>query len=406
MTEIPDFTDGAAFDDPWEAYRWLRDNDPVFWDERSQVWVISRHADVLDISRTPTLYCSKHGVRPVRPNPLSILTMDDPEHTQQRAIINRGFTPRQTRRLEPHIRELANRILDEVQSRGEIDFVTDFAIHVPLIVIAELMGLDPEARDKLHRWSDDMMAGEGRDESDPLRATSMGAAMEYVAYISELIEDRRVSPREDLISILTGAFDEGTLNTGSGTTVERSETTLESNDLLLFLVTLLVAGNETTRNAISGGMAAFSRFPEEQQRLIDHPELIDTAVDELIRYVSPVLSFSRTVTEDHELHGKRLRADDKVLLLYQSANRDERVFSEPDTLRIDRSPNPHLAFGFGPHYCLGANLARLEVKVVFEELFKRLPDIRVPEGQSFTRAQNALVIAIEHLPTVFTPAGV
>ena len=191
MTEIPDFTDGAAFDDPWDAYRWLRDNDPVFWDERSKLWVISRHEDVLNISRTPSLYCNKHGVRPVRPNPLSILTMDDPEHTQQRSIINRGFTPRQVRRLEPHIRQLANEIIDDVQGRGEIDFVVDFAIHVPLIVIAELMGLDPSARMKLFRWSDDMMAGEGKPEDHPARATSMAAAMEYVAYISELIDQRR-----------------------------------------------------------------------------------------------------------------------------------------------------------------------------------------------------------------------
>lgn len=357
------------------------------------------------VSRHPELYCSKHGVRPRHATPLSILTMDDPEHQQQRSIINRGFTPRQVRRLAPHIREITDEILDEIQGRGEIDFVTDFAIHVPLIVIAELMGLDPSMRKQLHRWSDDMMAGEGRGPDDPSSQHSAQAAMEFVEYLLPLIEERRANPREDLISILTGAFDEGTLDTGSATTLEQSGE-LESDDLLLFLIALLVAGNETTRNAISGGLAAFSRFPEERERLIANPELIDTAVEEIVRYVSPVLSFSRTVTADHELCGKRLKEGDTVLMLYQSANRDALVFDDPDTFRIDRNPNPHLAFGFGPHYCLGANLARLEIKIVFEELFARLRDIRVADPAALRRADNALVIAIEQLPAVFTPVRV
>jgi len=229
--------------------------------------------------------------------------------------------------------------------------------------------------------------------------------MEFIEHVRPLIEERRANPREDLISILTGAFDEGTLDTGSATTLERSGG-LEGDDLLIFLITLLVAGNETTRNAISGGLLAFSRFPEERERLIRHPELIDTAVEEIVRYVSPVLSFSRTVTTDHDLCGKRLKKGDKVLMLYQSANRDAAVFDDPDTFRIDRDPNPHLAFGFGPHYCLGANLARLEIKIVFEELFARLRDIRVANGATLERADNALVVAIERLPAVFTPVRI
>jgi cytochrome P450 len=171
----------------------------------------------------------------------------------------------------------------------------------------------------------------------------------------------------------------------------------------MFLCILVVAGNETTRNAISGGLLAFSRFPEQKAKLLANPELIDLAVDEIVRYVSPVISFTRTVTADHELHGQHLKEGDKVLILYQSANRDETVFDDPDEFRIDRSPNPHLGFGIGPHFCLGANLARLEVKVVFEELFRRLDDIVVPDGTVPERADNALVLAIEHLPAVFTP---
>ena len=400
-----DINDGRLYDDPWATYRWLRDNDPCHWDERNQIWVVSRHEDVAYVSRTTDLYCSKHGVRPKVAAPMSLISMDEPEHTRQRRLINKGFTPRQVKRLEPHIRDLSNQIIDEIKDRGEIDFVEDFAIHVPLIVIAELMGLDPDGRQNLYRWSDAMMSGDGHtDPDDPVLHAAAQAFGEYVEYLLPIIEARRGEPREDLISILTGAFDEGALDGGDAVAVQ-GDGELTSDELIMFLCILVVAGNETTRNAITGGLKAFSDFPDQKQKLLDDPELIDLAVDEIVRYVSPVISFCRTVTADHEFHGKRLRTDDKVLILYQSANRDERVFDRADDFVVDRDPNPHLGFGIGPHFCLGANLAKLEVKVVFQELFARLRDIRVKDGASAQRGDNALVLAIEHLPAVFTPAG-
>lgn len=401
-TTIPDFTLPSAYDDPWEAYRWLRNNDPVHWSDEGQIWICSRHAEVNHVSRRADLYSTKHGVRPRNPVPLSILTMDDPEHFEQRSIVSRGFTPRQVKRLAPHVREITQELVDTIKARGEIEFVSDFAIHIPLIVIAELIGLDPSMRDTLHRWSDAMMGGEGRGPGDPELDAAAEAATEFIVYVSGLIEERRAEPREDLISILTGAFDEGSLDTTKGTTLADEER-MEAGDLLMFLITLMVAGNETTRNAISGGLMAFSQFPDQRDLLIERPELIDTAVDEIIRFVSPVLSFTRTANEDHELAGKQVKAGDRLLLLYQSANRDETVFEAPDELRIDRSPNPHLAFGAGPHFCLGANLARLEVRTVFEELFTHLHDIRVAEGEGPSRAASSLVLGIERLPAVFTP---
>jgi cytochrome P450 family 142 subfamily A polypeptide 1 len=398
-----DVNDGRFYDDPWEAYRWLRDHDPCHWDAKNELWVISRHEDVSAVSRNPELYCSKYGVRPKVAAPMSIISMDEPEHTRQRRLINKGFTPRQVKRLEPHIRDLTNQIIDEIRARGEIDFVEDFAIHVPLIVIAELMGLDPDGRQRLYRWSDAMMSGDGHtDPDDPVLQAAAAAFAEYVEYLIPIIEDRRRNPREDLISILTGAFDEGALDGGDAIAV-KGDDELTSDELLMFLCILVVAGNETTRNAITGGLKAFSDFPDQKEKLLDHPELLDLAVDEIVRYVSPVISFTRTVTRDHELHGRSLKAGDKVLLLYQSANRDERVFDAPDEFRVDRDPNPHLGFGIGPHYCLGANLAKLEIKVVFEELFRRLRDIRVKPGAQLQRADNALVLAIEHLPAIFSP---
>ncbi len=419
MSEI-DFCSSDVYDDPWEIYRWLRGEDPFHRDSINDLWVVSRHADVSHISRNPDVYCNRRGVRPKGASDLSILAMDDPEHTRQRRLINRGFTPRQVRALLPHIRELAEQITDDIAARGEIDFVTEFASQVPLIVIAEMLGLDPAMRADLYRWSDVMMAADGHEaEDDPVLQAAGEAFGEYAALLSVLIEERKKDPSDDLISVLTQAFEAGELEAlGEGGSEvsntdavgDLAEDTLDDADLLMFLVTLLVAGNETTRNAISGGLLALSRFPDERERLIDNLEdqaFVDLSVDELIRYVTPVLTFSRTVTRDHTYEGDGFSVDlaegDKVLMLYQSANRDERVFDRPDELVLDRDPNPHLSFGIGTHYCLGANLARAEVGIVFQELFRKLPDIRVPAGRGPERGSSTLVLALDALPAVFTP---
>jgi cholest-4-en-3-one 26-monooxygenase len=403
-----DVLDPRFYDVPWEAYRWLRAHSPIHRDEHNDLWVISRHADVTHVSLHPELYSAASGVRPRVAAPMSIISMDDPEHTRQRRLINRGFTPARVRALTDHIRELSNQIIDEVAQRGELDFVEDFAIHVPLIVIAELMGLDPEQRNDLYKWSDAMMAGDGHDDpGDPVLHAAAEAFGEFAAMCTELIEARRadVSASNDLIGILTHAFDEGALTRDDlgGANIDDPDSALTTDELLMFLVLIVVAGNETTRNALTGGLVAFSEFPEQKERVIADPTLWDTAVDEIIRFVSPVLSFSRTVTADHTYKGVELRKGDTVFMLYQSANRDETVFDAPDELRVDRDPNPHLAFGIGTHFCLGANLARAEVRVVFEELFRRLGDIRVPEGTVPERGDSSLVLSVAHLPAVFTP---
>jgi cytochrome P450 family 142 subfamily A polypeptide 1 len=403
-----DLNDPRLYDDPWDFYRGLRDEHPVWWNEESGLFAISRHQDVIDVSRNPERYSAAKGVRPLVPVPMSLISMDDPEHSRQRRIISRGFTPRRVRDLAEHIREVTTSIIDEVAGRGEIDFVEEFAIHVPLIVIAEMMGLDPDTRMKLYRWSDAMMEGDGHVEpDDPKLLAATDAFIGYTEICRQLIDERRADPKDDIISALTQAFDAGELEwTEEMREINQLETGLTDDELLMFLVLLVVAGNETTRNAITGGLRAFSLFPAEQQKLIDHPELIDSATEEIMRWVSPVISFIRTVTEDHTLHGVDLKEGDRVLLLYQSANRDERVFDDPDAFRIDRDPNPHVAFGTGPHFCLGANLARVEVKIVFEELFRRLGDIRLADAQApVARGDSALVLAIQHLPAVFTPAG-
>ena len=397
-SQIPDFDilDGRFYDDPWETYRWLRNNAPIFWDQKSRLWLASKHEDVSHISRHPELYCNRFGVRPRIAAPMSIITMDDPEHATKRRLINRGLTPRMVSKLEAHVRDLANQIIDEIGEKGECDFVEDFAIHVPLIVIAELLGLDPSARMQLYRWSDVMMAGDGAtDPDDPRLINAAMAFGEYVGAVSAIARERRANPREDIISILTGAYEEGIL--------KADEQELKNDELLNFLAVLIVAGNETTRNGISGGLVAFSRYPDQKRKLLENPELINSAVEEIVRYVSPVLSFVRTIEEDHEYKGQHFEKGQQILLLYQSANRDEDVFENPDEFDIARDPNPHLAFGIGPHFCLGANLARMELRVVFQELLRRLPDIEAKDPYVVDRAPSSLVIAIQHLKAQYTP---
>jgi len=269
------------------------------------------------------------------------------------------------------------------------------------VVIAELMGLPVEDRVQLGNWSDRMMGGEGRlDPADPMAIDATEAFVEYVSYVTSMVEDRRAARREgrdtpdDIIKILVGADEDGILE---------SSDELSHDELTMFLVVLLVAGNETTRNAISGGMAAFRLFPDQWSRLCHEPDLFATMADEIARFVSPVISFVRTAPEDTEVRGQRIAKGEKLLMLYQSANRDEDVFDDPDALRLDRDPNPHLAFGIGPHVCMGINLARLEIRVLFEELVRRFPEMRVAPGFEPTYVEHALVHALDTLPVVYTP---
>ena len=411
-----DFCDPTTFDDPWNLYAALRDLETLHYDATNDFYVAARHEDVFHISRDNETYVSRFGVRPKIAGDMSIITLDGPEHLATRRLINTGFTPRRVRDLMPHVRDLTNEIIDGVIEKGEIDFVEQFAIHVPLIIICELMGLDPDQRLKMYRWSDNMMAGDGHTEGDdPVLLAAAEAFGEFAMMCLELIAERRANPQGDLISILTQAFDDGALakehkayqGVDESTMAAMKEiSSLNDDELFAFLAVLLVAGNETTRNALSGGMLALSLFPEQKQLMIDNldvDDFMDKAVDELIRYVSPVLGFIRTVVTPHTYRGTELKEGDRILMLYPSANRDERAIDNPNELDLMRESNNHLAFGIGPHFCLGANLARMEVKLVFQELLGRLPDIRIVDDAPLDRGASSLVLALQHLPATFTP---
>jgi len=399
-----DVLDRAFYQDPHPAYAWMRANRPIFWDEANEIWVVSRHADVSYVSVHSDLFCSGQGVRPKGGAMLSLIGLDGERHVRQRRLLNQGFTPRMIRSMEPRVRQVVTDVLDDIADRSACDFVTDIAIPVPLVVIAELMGLPVQDRVQLGHWSDRMMGGEGRsDPNDPTVVDAGTAFGEYVAYLSDMVEERRQALRQgravpdDLVSILVGADEDGMLE---------SNEELAHDELTMFLIVLLVAGNETTRNALSGGIWALNQFPGEWQQLRENPKSFETMADEIARFVSPVISFSRTATQETDLAGQRIAEGEKVLMLYQSANRDESVFEDPDSLRVSRTPNPHLAFGVGPHVCLGVNLARLEIRVLFEELTKRLPDMVVASGVTPVYGEHALVHAIESLPVEFTPEHV
>jgi len=418
------FCDPHTFDDAWGTYAALRELDHLHFDADNDLYVTARHEDIFHISRDPELYCSKFGVRPLIAGDMSIITLDGEEHIRQRRLINQGFTPRRVRELIPHVRQLSNEVIDQIADKGEVDFVDEFAVHVPLIIICEMLGLDPDQRLSMYRWSDTMMAGDGHVEADdPVLHAAAHSFGEYATMCIELIAERRANPQDDLISILTSAFDAGALAKEhkaiqgvSDEDMERinaqrdaGELQLNDDELLAFLTVLLVAGNETTRNALTGGLIALSKFPEQRQLLLDNlwdEAFMDLAADELVRYVSPVLGFIRTVTKDHTYRNTDLKEGDRVLMLYAGANRDERVFDRPDELDLTRNPNPHLGFGIGPHFCLGANLARMEIKTVFQELFTRLPDITVLPDLPMQRAESSLVIGLEAVHANYTACPV
>jgi cytochrome P450 family 142 subfamily A polypeptide 1 len=347
------------------------------------------------------------------PTRLSIVDMDDPRHTILRRLINKGFTPRMVAKLETYFRELARHAVDRVAGRGECDFVLDISVPLPLHLIAELIGVDPERRADFHRWSDEMIASDGRYHEPEIMMRATQAFADYIEYLDKVLEDRRVNPRDDLTSILVHAKEEGLLGQNehefSADVLEKlgSEEAVKmaGDELKMFLVTLLVAGNETTRNALSGGFSALIENPEERDKLVRDPSLIPLAVEEIVRYVSPVMNFARTATEDTELRGKKIRKGEKVLLLYPSANRDADVFEEPDRFIADREMNAHLAFGIGNHFCLGANLARMEIRVVLEEVLGRIPDLEYTDGPPRIHP-SLLVRSYTSMPVRFTPERV
>ena len=406
-----DFAQAESWDQQMqERTRWLRENEPVFWSEKTECFILTRYEDVVFASKNHDLFCSGQGVLPGKmAAKIGLIDEDEPRHGEMRSLINRGFTPRMVRKWEEVFQQITDEALDAIADKGECDFVEDIAVPLPLILIAEMIGIRREDRHRFHQWSDAMIASQGNSDKPEVIEAAGQAAVEYIAYLSKVIEDRRREPREDLISILVRARDEGVLGQLEDLGEEHQilhghseEQRAMSNDELIKLgILLLVAGNETTRNGLSGGMQLLIENPEAKQRLVDDPSLIPAAIEEMLRLVSPVLSFVRTATRDTELRGVPIREGQKVLMMYGSANRDAEQFEDPDRFDIDRRAQ-HVAFGIGNHFCMGANLARMEMRVALTEVLRRFPDVEYAgSGPEF--GLSALVRSVRHMQVRLAP---
>jgi len=320
-----------------------------------------------------------------------MIMTDPPRHTRYRRLVSKGFTPRMIGLIETYLRHRTILVVDEVIERGECDFVVDLASELPLQAIAEIMGVPQEDRQKLFKWSNQMI---GIDDPEYQTDDNRAAAIELFAYSNALAAQRREDPRDDIVTALINAeIDDG----------EGGLTRLNEFEFDAFMLLLAVAGNETTRNATAHGMWALMSNPDQFELLKENrQELLPTAVDEIVRYGSPVMHFRRTATEDTEIGGQPIRKGDKVVMWHISANRDEREFVDPDRFDVTRSPNHHVGFGGGgAHFCLGANLARMELNLVFDEICRRLPDIRATGEPD--RLRSNFIAGIKHLPVAFTP---
>jgi cytochrome P450 family 142 subfamily A polypeptide 1 len=375
---------------PLQDYRWMREHAPLYWDPHGGIWGVCLHEDVQYVSRTPSLFCSGKSSRPEPGSWIpSMINLDDPQHKKRRAIVNKGFSKRRVDDHEPRIRRIVTELIDRVQERGACEFVSEIAAPLPMIVIGDMLGVAPEDRDKLLRWSDDLLRAVGVEDPE-LQARQARAALEYIDYARHVIRERRERPTDDLVSVLVHAEVEG----------ER----LTEEELIQESLLILVGGDETTRHVISEGTEALIRNPGQRRKLQDDPAKIPVAVEELLRWVTPIKNMNRTATRDVELRGQKVREGDRLLLLYQSANRDERAFPRPDVLDVERTPNEHVAFGgFGTHFCLGASLARLELRVMFEELLRRLPDLELAGDGPLPLRPSNFIVGIERMPVVFTP---
>ncbi len=383
---------------PHDWFDRMRVESPVVWHEgiegQTGFWSVTNYDDVVAVNRDYENYSSAEGLVfmfDAKPDQLEqqrllMLNMDPPMHTRYRRLINKGFTPRMVAELESTMRKRANDVIDRIAGQGKCDFVVDVAAELPLQVIADLMGVPQEDRHKLFDWSNQMI-GSDDPEYGVTEEIAAQAMMDLYAYASELAAQKRANPHDDLISVLSTASVDG----------EK----LSELELDLFFLILTVAGNETTRNLISHGMVALLEHPEQLQALRDNRDLLPGAIEEMLRWASPVMHFRRTATKDLVLGGQNIKKGDKVVIWYISANRDEQQFPDPHTFNIERTPNEHVAFGgAGPHFCLGANLARREIEIMFDTILDRLHNIKF-DGE-VSRLRSNFINGLKHIPITFS----
>jgi cytochrome P450 len=377
---------------PWDQYAWLRRNAPVYWHPEADgpgFWAITKHDDVRTISRTPKTFSSfEKGVMLPDPDDLGLmaqrlmmLSMDPPQHDRFKLLVSRGFTPKNAPLLRPRIEELAREIVEAALAKGSCDFVSEIAGRLPSGLIAELMGMPREDGERLYDLTEIMHTNDDAVAPPHVKAAAIG---EMLGYAQTVAERKRSEPGDDLATLLVNAEVDG----------DR----LTDGEFQWFFLLLVNAGGDTTRNLLAAGLQLLFDHPEQRERLMANPDaLLGTAIEEMLRYASPVSHFKRTVMHDTEIRGQKMKAGERVVLFYGSANRDEDVFDRPDEFDIGRDPNPHVAFGAGgPHLCLGMHVARVELAVMFRELLARMPHIE-PNGP-IERMHSSFIAGIHSMP--------
>jgi cholest-4-en-3-one 26-monooxygenase len=390
----------AAHGYPHAAWRQLRRNAPVQWFDLPGgvgFWAITRRADIAWVSKQPTRFLNgprlaifEEGapVEGERTFIRQLLNMDPPEHAGYRHAASAWFTPRAIGRRRAEVEGIATELLDKMAGDGELreaDFVADLAAPLTLSVLADMLGVPREDWPRMFRWTNQIVGSSDPEYQSEGDGGFQQARNELFQYFAGLVEERRSHPRDDIVTVLARSTVDGE--------------PMPALELFSYFALLVVAGNETTRNAASGGLLALIENPGELEKLRADPGLVDSAVEEIVRWTSPVIQFCRTAVADVELQGKTIRAGDSLCLFYPSANRDEEVFPDPDVFRVDRRPNPHLGFGIGEHFCLGANLARLELRVIFRALAEGLDEVAL--AGPFERMRSSFLGGVKRMPIRF-----
>jgi cytochrome P450 len=388
---------------PHEIWTWMRANDPVYWWEETDglpFWAITKHADIIELSKQPDkfhsgprLTISPEPEQRMDEFPPTLIQMDPPLHGIYRKMVNKRFTPRALRRIHEDIERIGKEIVeslgrevaDEMAERGECDFVEQVSAPLPIAVIAWLLGVPRSDWRLLFDWTNQIIGAADpafQHEGKTPQETARAGIIDLFSYFTKLVDEKRQKPADDLVTLFTQ--------------IELDGKPLEPMDVLAWCLIIVIAGNETTRNGTSGGMLAFVENPEQLRKLQANPELLAPAVEEVVRWSTPIIHFARTAQCDYELRSKKIREGDALSLFYPSANRDEEVFDTPFEFRIDRSPNRHLGFGIGEHFCLGSHLARLEMAVAYKHFLPRLENIEL--AGPVERLQSSLVGGVKRLP--------
>lgn len=388
MVTAPNIGDPAFLEDPFPFYEMGRQVSPLFVPNMG-IWMVFKYEECLAILRDNASWSSAGPMQDPETSQASMLGSDPPRHTRLRGLVNQAFTPKMIEQMEPRLRQIACELLDEATARGECDLVEALSYPLPVIAIAEILGVEPEKRDSFKRWSDEVVATLGSGNGDG--GVSETTYEEMRTYFSRLCEERRASPRQDVISALVRA--------------EMDGEKLNFEELLQMLILLLVAGNETTTNLIGNAMLEFMDHPEELAKVEADPRLIPAALEEVLRINSPVQATVRRATKDIEFQGKQIAAGQQVVVWLAAANRDPQQFADPLTFDIARTPNRHLSFGMGIHFCLGAPLARLEAKIALEELFKRATNFRRTDERLLPRVPTFIMRGVRELPIAFDRRG-